>query len=337
MNSSLCRFTRRVVPPLVLLLTALACHVPSRPAIPTEQPDAAGPPAQVSPEPTGPPTAMPSPTRTPFPPEGEEQAGQASSEPPADPTPTTTSMPTQYVVAFVPEDSALSVLADPGADSEVIGTLPYDTGGHLTFITMERQAADGSLWSFIHVGSLNGWVHRYFLTEHVYPSQFCKDTLARAVVDALTTAVDAGDGAALAGLVHPMRGLLIRHNWWNPEVRLSADEVATFFTDPTVRDWGLQDGSGEPITGPAGDVIVPLLRRDLLAGDRQIACREILAGGSAGSITLPSEYQAVNFYAVHRPPPDRENVFDWGTWVIGIEYWDEEPWLCYLVHYEWEI
>ena len=43
-------------------------------------------------------------------------------------------------------------------------------------------------------------------------------------------------------------------------------------------------------------------------------------------------------YSVYRPAiDDEDNIFDWGSWVIGIEYWDGTPHLVYFVHYEWEI
>lgn len=246
-------------------------------------------------------------------------------------------MPPLYDVAFVNKDDVLNVHSGPGVENTIIGELPYDIEDQMLFFTRLDYASDGSVWANIHTNQLNGWVNRVFLTERVLPSIFCRDSRAEAIVDGLKEAIETSDPVALVSLVNRQRGLLIRHNWWNPEVRLATSQVTGFFADSTSYDWGLGHGSGLPITGSTAEVILPLLREDLLDADAQIACNEILAGGSAGSIVLPSEYEALNFYSVHRPPPDEDNAFDWGTWVIGIEYWDSQPYLCFLVHYEWEI
>jgi hypothetical protein len=55
-------------------------------------------------------------------------------------------------------------------------------------------------------------------------------------------------------------------------------------------------------------------------------------------VQVPPEYIGFNYYSVYRTAVDDEdNPFDWGSWVIGIEYWDGLPYLVYLIHYEWEI
>ncbi len=239
-----------------------------------------------------------------------------------------------YRVAFVRDDDVLNVRSGPGVDNPVVGELAYDAVG--VMITGQGQAVGPSLWVPIQHGGVSGWVNRYYLTEQVSTAAFCADSRPLGLAAALREAVSKRDGAALAALVHPRRGLLIRHEWWNPEVRLSQDEVAAVFTDSTRRSWGVQDGSGLPIEGTVAEVILPLLVQDLLPAS-VIACGELVGGGTAGLLQLPPEYQAVHFYALHRPPPDAENTFDWGTWAVGIEYWEGQPALSFLVHYHWEI
>jgi hypothetical protein len=39
---------------------------------------------------------------------------------------------------------------------------------------------------------------------------------------------------------------------------------------------------------------------------------------------------------MYRPGPAGEEL-DWGTWVVGIERWQEEYFVSFLVHYQWEI
>lgn len=302
MGSPRHRLVWHIAPALVMLVAVLACNLVGA----------------FSPTPTELPTTVP-PTSTPEP--------APTSQPP---------VPSLYRVAFVANDDALNVRAGPGTGHEVIGMLAYDATD--IEITGEGQAVGTAVWVPIRSGELSGWVHRYFLTEQMDSVAFCDDTRVGAIVETVKTAVSTHNGESLARVVYIERGLLIRYNWWNTEVRFSFDGVSNFFTDLAARDWGVHDGSGLPITGSAAEVIVPLLEKDLLVDNTQVACNRILAGGSAGLITLPPEYEALNYYSVHRPPPDQEqNTFDWGTWVIGIEYWNGEPWLSFLVHYEWEI
>jgi hypothetical protein len=52
-------------------------------------------------------------------------------------------------------------------------------------------------------------------------------------------------------------------------------------------------------------------------------------------VRLPDGYEQVNYYAYYRPAGDIE--FDWGTWVVGVEQWQGQWYVSYLVHFDWEI
>jgi hypothetical protein len=39
---------------------------------------------------------------------------------------------------------------------------------------------------------------------------------------------------------------------------------------------------------------------------------------------------------MYRPAPADQEL-DWGTWVVGIERWQERYFVSFLVHFEWEI
>jgi hypothetical protein len=151
----------------------------------------------------------------------------------------------------------------------------------------------------------------------------------------LRAAIAAQDGRALAALVHPERGLRLRLNWWNNEVRVSGPGVQALFSGTTEYDWGTNQGSGEPITGTFAEVVLPPLQRDLLPATER-ACDEILFGPTAGMAILPDGYQQVHFFSLHRPAP-ADVEFDWGTWVVGVERWQGAFYLSYLVHYRYEI
>lgn len=234
-----------------------------------------------------------------------------------------------YRVSYVAEDDVLNMRSGPGVEFDIVATLPPDANS----VQLTSTPAEGD-WVEISWQNQTGWVNRYFLTEVVASETFCNDPAARQIVNAFRTALEDGNGATLTSLVHPQRGLLVRLNWWNNEVRFSHSEIPNLFSASEGQNWGYEDGSGAPIEGTFTEIVVPLLDRDF-AGDPQIHCNELIAGGTAGIVQLPFEYSGINYYAVHRPATDNE--LDWGTWVLGIEYWDGKPYLSFLVHYQWEI
>lgn len=238
-----------------------------------------------------------------------------------------------YRVVFVTADDVLNVRSGPGANNPITGTLPPGTTG--IRITGSGQVVAGSTWVPVVAGNVAGWVNSRFLTLEIAPENFCQDEAVQEVLETLKTAVTRQDGAQLAQLVHPERGLRIHHAWWNPAVHLNRNEVSTIFTTATRYNWGVEDGSGFDLTGPFNQQILPLLQQDLLPATEQ-ACNDILHGATAGLIQLPDGYQRMNFYSLFRPADDTIE-FDWGTWVVGIEQWQGTYYISYLVHYAYEI
>jgi hypothetical protein len=96
------------------------------------------------------------------------------------------------------------------------------------------------------------------------------------------------------------------------------------------------DGSGAPIEGAFSKTMLPLIDRNLTPASVS-GCDEILHGGTAGLVKLPASYEGVNYYSLYRPAGPDDFELDWGTWVIGIERWQGQYYLSFLVHYEWEI
>lgn len=255
------------------------------------------------------------------------------------PTPTVTltksEIPNIYRVAFVADNDTLNVRSGAGANYKVVGTLAHNATR--VEITGAEEKVGNSIWVPIQHDGMNGWVNRYYLTQEVDGNTFCSQLDSRNLVNQLTQAFQSRDGNLLQGIAGPLRGLLIRINWWNKEVRILPNDVERFFDDKTIRDWGSEDGSGLAISGSLTQIILPLIDKDFFSNP-QFKCNQIIGGGTAGLLQLPPEYEAVNFYSIYSPPPDNEDHYaDWGTWVVGIEYWDGKPVICYLIHYEWEI
>jgi hypothetical protein len=242
--------------------------------------------------------------------------------------------PLLYRVAFVSGYDPLDVHSSPRTRTPISGKLPLDSTD--ISITGKSKIANQVEWVPIQSGEVTGWVKRDALTEQVTSADFCASPVVTQLVDDLKSAITARDGAQLSKLVAPDRGLLIRASASSPEIHLLPDEVLAFFTSETSYDWGTFQGAEEPYIGTAADVIVPKLDADLLHAE-QTDCDQMI-GGAGSDLMLPSEYVAVNYVSLYRPPPaDPNHGFDWATWVVGIEYWDGQPHLSYLVHYTWEI
>lgn len=239
-----------------------------------------------------------------------------------------------YRVAFVESDDTLNVRSGPGVQNAVVGELAPDASG--AQITGAGQWVSGSMWFPIAADGLAGWVNGRFLTGSVESDVFCEDAAVGDLLAKLETAVANQDGALLAQLIHPDRGLRIRHAWWNPEVKITQTDAHQIFTSSASFDWGIQDGSGHSIIGPFSQDILPLLQEDLLLAT-ETGCDEIIHGGTAGFVRLPDGYDAVHYYSLHRPGTDEFAGMNWGTWVVGIEQWQGEYYLSFLVHFQWEI
>jgi hypothetical protein len=255
-------------------------------------------------------------------------------QPTATPEPVPVDSESDYQVVFVEEDDVLNVRSGPGVQNRIVGSLvPGRTG---VAITGAGQMIDGTLWVPVQVGNVRGWASSRFLSETVTGEAFCGDPQPLVMIDQLMTAVSGRDGEMLAELVAVERGLRLRRHWWNPGLRFEDDEVPSIFANSQSFDWGVADGSGLPITGSFSQVMLPLLDRNLL-GATEVACNEILHGGTAGIIQLPPIYGGLNYYSLYRMPGSNEIELDWGSWVVGFEKWQGRYYLSFLVHYEWEI
>lgn len=276
------------------------------------------PPTVAPPLPTSGPDAQPAtaaPTATPV----------ASIEPVAD---------AGYRVAFVAADDTLNVRNRPNTNADVVARLSPDATG-IEVIDEEGQNFRGSTWLLVETDAGDGWVNSRFLTEDVGHDAFCADPEVAELLEKFQEAVAEEDGKLLRDLVHRDRGLRVRLNWWNEEILLAGEDIQTIFRAQKKYDWGTEEGSGEKIRGSFSEVAMPRLERDLL-GATTWGCDQGIFGGTAGATVLPEGYEAVRYYSAHRAAP-AEQELDWGTWLIGVERWEGQYYISYLVHYRWEI
>jgi hypothetical protein len=247
---------------------------------------------------------------------------------------TTSSPPESYEVAFVAPNDTLNVRSGPGVSNPVIAELSPRAAG-LRLIG-EGENVNGWLWVPIETSdAVSGWVNSRYLTGELATAAFCGDPAVDNLLRELETALASQNGSELASLVHPQRGLRMRLAWWNPEIYFTREQVGTLFTSDETITWGTENGSGAPIEGPFRNIVYPLLQNDLL-GAGQVTCDEIDHGPTAGLTILPEAYDSVNHVSYYRQGSDALQ-FDWGTWVVGIERWQGQPYLAFLVHYAYEI
>jgi len=254
-------------------------------------------------------------------------------------TSTMVSLPVQYAVVFLGEGDLLNVRTGPGTENAILGTLPPDARD-LPF-TGNRQEEGSTSWVEIQLpDGTAGWVSSSFVTEAVAADMFCQDGRVVSLLNRFIDAINNQEGNELAAIASPTHGLIIQLNWWNPAVNFtSAEVIKNLFISTTDYEWGVADGSGLAITGPFKDKALPVLG-DITTREHTRHCNVlesgISAGGTAGLLTWPVEYQNLNFVALYRAAPSDQEL-DWRTWVIGFEYVNGEPYMVVLVQYHWEI
>lgn len=236
-----------------------------------------------------------------------------------------------FAVVWVPAEEALIVREAAGISSADVGRLAYDQKGIL--LTGSETALGSSHWVEIETQfGISGWVPRWNLTEHLDPEGVCRDPAVEALIAELTAVLESGDSRGLQQLLSPSRGLIVRLDPWNPEVRIPLDEVPGLFVDPTEIDWGARFASETPIQGSFADVVAPGLAEVFLA-DYQEDCNQVLTGRSPEPDEWPAEYGNFNFVSYHRPAPTDGNPFNWRTWAVAVEYVDGRPTIALLMQF----
>lgn len=164
------------------------------------------------------------------------------------------------------------------------------------------------------------------------PSTICTDTQATALIDSFQTAIVNSDGAVLSSLVSPTRGMDVAR-FRDGTVITYKPEHAKFLFETTFEvDWGTAPGSGEAVSGPFHEVIVPELGK-VFSQPYTLHCNEIKLGGATYQAEWP--YQG-EYYSVHFPGTAANGNMDWYTWVMGIEYVSGKPYIYALIPFFWE-
>lgn len=241
----------------------------------------------------------------------------------------------EYAVAWIPEGETLKLRDPAGISGTVVDELEFDTHG--IHVTGNSSSLGSSLWvEIVGPGEEMGWANSWNLTEHVIGDDFCADVRIVNALEQITQAFLAEDIQGLLPLTNPERGLILRHDWWNPEVIIQPADVPNLFVAREDREWGTLSGGDFAIEGSFREVFNPLLQ-DILSQIPTAVCRDIPEGVTSRPAVWPREYVNLHYYAFHRPSPEGGNRFDWRTLAFGFEYIQGEPYLTLLVHYHGDI
>ena len=163
----------------------------------------------------------------------------------------------------------------------------------------------------------------------------------RDAADDVLQALQSKDGAALAELVHPSKGVRFSPYAYidvSADVTLSRDDVSMLWTDTTVRTWGAEDGSGFPIE-MTGSAYVDrfVLDKDYFK-DSSVGINEDRAFGNTINNVVEAYPGATRVeYYVEGTEGSGEPGFDWAALRLVFETVDGRFYLVGIVHDQWTI
>lgn len=173
-------------------------------------------------------------------------------------------------------------------------------------------------------------------TPTVTPSSVPRDA-----ADDVLQALQSKDGAALAALVHPSKGVRFSPYAYvdvSTDVTLTREEVSTLWTDITVRTWGAEDGSGFPIEMTGSDYVDRFVLDKDYSKASSISTNEDRAFGNTINNVVEAYPGATRVeYYVEGAEGSGEPGFDWGALRLVFETVDGRYYLVGIIHDEWTI
>jgi hypothetical protein len=240
-----------------------------------------------------------------------------------------------YAVVWTAAEETLKLRVPAGIAGSIVDELEFDNHG--VSITGNTTSLGSSLWvEILGPDGEMGWVNSWNLTEDVAGDDFCADPRILAILEQVTRAFLTEDANGLLSHVNPKRGLVLRHDWWNPEVIIRPSDMANLYISRKDQIWGTLSGGDFAIEGSFTEIFSPLLM-DVLSQIPTAVCQEIPSGVTSMPVVWPGEYKNLHFYAFHRPHPEGGNRFNWRTMVFGFEYIQGEPYLTLIVHFHGDV
>jgi len=156
--------------------------------------------------------------------------------------------------------------------------------------------------------------------------------LSYAVVGYLSS----GDFGALAGVVHPDRGLVFSPYATvslTTDKYFSASDVAAFGSNNEIYTWGVMDGSGDAISMTVSDYIGRFVLDYDYAAAPLIGVNHIVRSGNALE-NVTAVYPDAQFVDLHYPGSEAYGYLDWSTLRLVFETFEGRPRLTAIIHSE---
>ena len=235
-----------------------------------------------------------------------------------------------YAVVNVAENDTLNVRAGAGVSQPIIGYLSPDAADVMR--TGPSTSVDGAAWVEVRRNDgLTGWVNSNYLTEYVTHDAFCADTRVLTLIEQLKQSMTQSNGTLLSPIVSPTHGVNM-HLWaYGPGINFPPSKVANIYMDSTVYSWG-GGPSGLPDTGTFNATVKPKYLEVFNAANRETYCDTLT---KVFPLSRPWPYRNIHYYNLYKPAtPDV--FFDFRTLLIGIEYFNGQPYLYSMVTIIWE-
>jgi hypothetical protein len=250
------------------------------------------------------------------------------------PTPVTPPAPIgPYAVTHMWGGNGLTIYSGAGGGLPILGSFPEDTVNIMRTGPMQQVGSNQWVEVLLPDSSGAGWVNAYYLTEYVTHDAFCADTRLKPLIDQLKQAMNTSDGAQFSSLVSPLHGVDVKLWAYGPAVNFTQAKAAGVFSSADVYNWGSGPSAILDI-GTFKDVIRPKLLDVLNAGNLEIYCDDLTKVYPL-SHPWPLDYHGVHYYNLYRPAASSQ-PFDFRTWLIGIEYVNNQPYLYGMVTVIWE-
>ena len=168
-------------------------------------------------------------------------------------------------------------------------------------------------------------------TPSPFTLSICSDLQVFALIELLKSAMLTTDGALLSSLVSP-NNMEVRYIRYGNPISYTSEQAKFLFETTFEANWGAEPGSGEDRIGSFHDVIVPELV-GIFNQPYTLHCNELPHGGATYELEWP--YQG-DFYSIFFPGTEVNGNLDWHTWVVGVEYVNNKPYIYALMQFFWE-
>jgi photosystem II stability/assembly factor-like uncharacterized protein len=242
----------------------------------------------------------------------------------------TASLQGPYAVTGVAPNDMLNIRSGAGVSQPVVGSFPPDAVNVMR--TGPTASADNATW--VEVQNPNGgtgWVNSFYLTEYVSHDAFCADTRIASLIEQLKGSMNQSNGDIFSSLTSPLHGVNV-HLWkYATPINFTQATARNVFTSSETYNWG-GGPSGQPDIGSFVQIIQPKMLDTLNAPNMETYCDDLT---KVFPLFDPWPYHNVRFYNLLKPSSSPE-ALDFRTWLIGIEYLDNQPYLYAMINIVWE-